>query len=58
MNLELDRVEAGMLEEILASFLSDLRMEISNTDLQDFRDGLKRKEIFLKDLLERLDRAA
>jgi hypothetical protein len=47
--------ESGMLREILESYLSDLRMEISHTDLMDFREGLKRREVFLKSLLRRLE---
>ncbi len=46
--------EGAMLKEIIESYLSDLRMEIADTDRKDFREGLKRKETFLKDLLQRL----
>ncbi len=46
--------EGAMLKEIIESYLSDLRMEIADTDQKDFREGLKRKEAFLKDLLQRL----
>ena len=58
MHIDLDGDQVAMLEEILNSFLSDLRMEISNTDLLDFREQLKSKERFVKGLLERLDRVA
>lgn len=46
--------EAEMLSEILEGYLSDLRMEIADTDQMDFREGLKRKEVFLKELIQRL----
>lgn len=46
--------EVEMLREILASYLSDLRMEVADTDQKDFRDGLKEVEVFLKDLISRL----
>ena len=58
MHIDLDAGQVGMLEEILNSYLSDLRMEISDTDLMDFRERLKLQERFVKGLLERLDRVA
>jgi hypothetical protein len=53
-SLTLEREESEMLREILESYLSDLRMEVADTDSYDFREMLKRKEVFLKDLLTRL----
>ena len=52
--IEIDNEEIMMLEDILQSYLSDLRMEIGNTDLKDFRDKLKLKEEFLNSFLKRL----
>jgi len=52
--LTLNNDETEMLKEVLVSYLSDLRMEIADTDLKDFRDGLKAREVFLKDLINRL----
>jgi hypothetical protein len=49
--------EAAMLREILTSVLSDLRMEVANTDTKDFRDLLKQREAFLKKLLQELPQA-
>ncbi|MEX0704068.1 MAG: hypothetical protein WD069_18350 [Planctomycetales bacterium] len=46
--------EAALLREVLESFLSDLRMEIANTDSMDFREMLKVREEFLKKLLVQL----
>ena len=54
VQLTLTPDQASMLHEILASYLSDLRMEISNTDSMDFRERLKAKEVFLKGLLAQL----
>jgi hypothetical protein len=56
VRVELTTEEVGMLREILQSYLGDLRMEVAQTDLMDFRDNLKLREVFLKDLLNRLDR--
>jgi hypothetical protein len=52
--LELTTEEGHDLRFILASYLSDLRMEIADTDRQDFRESLKRREEFIKKLLTAL----
>jgi hypothetical protein len=49
--------EAVALREILNSYLSDLRMEIADTDSMQFREGLKRQEALLQKLLVQLDAA-
>jgi hypothetical protein len=54
VTIELTTDEAGMLRSILENDLSDLRMEIANTDSQDFRDALKRREELLKRLVATL----
>jgi hypothetical protein len=56
--IELTPEKAGMLREILESYLSDLRMEISATDLHDFREKLKNKAQFLRELLDQLEEKA
>lgn len=49
--LDLNSEEKDTLISILESCLSDLRMEIADTDSQDYRDVLKqRKGILLKTL--------
>ena len=58
MDIQLNVKEQRMLREILGAYLSDLRMEIADTDRKDFRDELKEREVFLKDLLARLEGAA
>jgi hypothetical protein len=54
IRLELTETEAVVLKEILTYYLSELRMEIADTDSLDFREGLKRREVFLKNLIEQL----
>lgn len=44
-----------MLEEILSGYLSELRMEIAGTDSMDFREYLKSRELFVKEMLVRLE---
>lgn len=49
ISLDLTSEERRILYEVLDSYLSDLRMEIANTDLKDFRDMLKmRKAVITK----------
>ncbi len=52
MQLTLTSEEASVLHEVLDNYVSDLRMEISNTDSMDFRERLKTKKVFV--FLERL----
>lgn len=54
VRLALGPAEAAQLREICEDYLSDLRMEIADTDLVDYREPLKAKAAFLKDLIERL----
>jgi hypothetical protein len=54
VQLVLTTEEATLLSEILTSYLSDLRMEIADTEALDFREGLKQREVFLKRLLQTL----
>jgi hypothetical protein len=49
--LELNPTEKEILVSILDLALSDLRMEIADTDSQDYRDVLKeRKQVIIKTL--------
>lgn len=54
--LNFSEEELKMFKEILESYLSDLRMEIADTDRMDFRENLKKKENFLNELLTLLDK--
>lgn len=54
-SLELTDDEARTLAEVLESTLSELRMEIADTDRQDFREMLKERKEFLQELLVRLN---
>jgi hypothetical protein len=48
--------EAATLREVLETYVSDLRMEIADTDSMDFRERLKAEEAFLKRLIGQLGR--
>ncbi|HLE24449.1 MAG TPA: hypothetical protein VI935_02225 [Thermodesulfobacteriota bacterium] len=55
VRIELSSDEVEMLHEVLSIYLSDLRMEIADTDSMNYRETLKKTEVFLKDLLKRLE---
>ena len=54
VRLDLSREEREIMIDVLETFLSDLRMEIANTDRQDFRDLLKKRKAVLLKVLDRL----
>ncbi|MFQ5889178.1 MAG: hypothetical protein ACE5JR_03895 [Gemmatimonadota bacterium] len=53
-SIELTEREAVVLQEVLESYLSDLRMEIADTDRMSFREKLKERKMILLDVLEAL----
>lgn len=47
--IDLNKEEQEILKDVLENYLSDLRQEISATDLHDFKEMLKaRKEVVTK----------
>lgn len=52
--LQLTDDEAKSLAAILAFYLSDLRMEIADTERIVWRERMKREEVFIKRLLATL----
>ena len=52
--LSLTDQEGETLTKALETYLSDLRMEIADTDAHDFREGLKHEASVITRLLERL----
>ena len=57
INLDLTNEENDILAMVLENYLSDLRMEIADTDSMDFRESLKKKKEVLKKVLETLKHA-
>ena len=47
--------EADALRGALSCYVSDLRMEIADTDSWQFRQNLKHEEVLLKKLIQQLD---
>jgi hypothetical protein len=54
--LNLSEHEREILAQVLKSYLSDLRMEIADTDSYEFREGLKARKKVLMKVLEGLGR--
>lgn len=52
--VELTDNEAGSLARILEFYLSELRMEIADTERIAMRTAMKGEELFIKKLLNRL----
>jgi hypothetical protein len=52
--LNLTETEVLTLKKTLDSYISDLRMEIADTDEKDFRDRLKQEEVILTKILKSL----
>ena len=52
IHLDLDAKERSILMETLESYLSDLSVEIADTDRKDFREQLKAKRDILNKILQ------
>lgn len=55
IQLDLDKAEARILRETIEAVLSDLRMEIADTDRLDYREMLKGRKQALNKVLEALE---
>lgn len=54
VQLTLTDQDATTLKKALQTYLSDLRMEVADTDAQDFREGLKQEEAVITRLVHEL----
>ena len=54
IQLTLTQKEAEILNDILENYLSDLRQEISATDLVQFKDTLKERKVVIMKVLNAL----
>jgi len=54
MQLSLESNEAEVLKRVLSQFLSDLRMEVRDTESYNMRQDLKKDEDVLKSIIARL----
>jgi len=53
-HITLTDAEAATLRDALENYISDLRMEIADTDRMDFREDLKHREAVLNKVLAAL----
>ncbi|HMK37527.1 MAG TPA: hypothetical protein VK463_20815 [Desulfomonilaceae bacterium] len=58
VNVELNDTETKEMKEILEIYLHELTSEIASTDTLTFRQDLKKKKMFVMDMLDRLTRVA
>jgi hypothetical protein len=58
MEILLDNDERQILHTVLENELSDLRMEMADTDRKEFRDLLARRKAVLQKVVEALGSAA
>ena len=54
LELDITNDEIAILIEVLESYLSDLRMEIANTDSMEYREKLKTKKTIIIKVLTKL----
>jgi len=52
--LNLSETEVLTLKKTLENYISELRMEIADTEEMDFRAGLKKEEVILTKILKSL----
>ncbi len=56
IQLNVTNQEKEILADLLKSDLSDLRMEISHTDLREYREKLKTKKAVISKVLDNLEK--
>ncbi len=54
LDINMTDEEIQVFVEILESEISDLRMEIANTDSMEYRDKLKQKKMVIRKVLTKL----
>jgi hypothetical protein len=54
ITFEMTKDEANIVQNVIERYLYHLQVEIMHTDKREFRDALKHREKFLKDIIDRL----
>jgi hypothetical protein len=57
VEVALSEEESAALQQALRSYLSDLRMEISDTEDREWKEGLRRERTVLEDVVSKLEAA-
>jgi hypothetical protein len=58
IQLKITEEERELLIEILENDISDLRMEIADTDRREYRDMLKNREAMMKKFQQKLEQSS
>jgi len=54
ISFEMTQDEAAIVQSVIERYLYHLQVEIIHTDKREFRDALKQREKFLKEIIDRL----
>jgi hypothetical protein len=55
IEIEMTPKEIEIFRDVLENFISDLRMEITDTDKQDYRESLKTKKNLIVKIKQKLE---
>ena len=56
ISLEMDKDEASTVQNVMERYLDHLQVEINHTDKREFRDALKQRDRFLREIIDRLNK--
>lgn len=54
ITFEMTKDEANIVQNVMERYLYHLQVEIMHTDKRDFREALKQREKFLKEIIDRM----
>lgn len=54
VRFEMTKDEAGIVQSVIERYLYHLQVEIIHTDRREYREALKQRESFLKEIIDRL----
>jgi hypothetical protein len=54
ISFEMTKDEANIVQNVIERYLYHLQVEIMHTDKREFRDALKQREKFLKEIIDRM----
>jgi hypothetical protein len=54
ITFEMTKDEANVVQNVIERYLYHLQVEIMHTDKREFREALKQREKFLKDIIDRM----
>lgn len=54
ISLDMTKEEAKIVQNVIERYLYHLQVEIMHTDRREFREALKEREKFLREIIDRL----